>query len=276
MDVGKLYHSANKVSFAIVFDFIKNVKHLLKDEIGDRKCKLLDVGTGDGRVLSEIIIKESDLKFEKALGVDINDQMLNFAKKTYVNDLMKFEKLNIEDKKEVTEFLKHHNNFDIATSYYCLQWILDIEQALKNISEFLKPNGIFHFVFLKSFLSESAFIEMANSSKYHEYKNDILKWPCFTHSKNDNIDKYFENILKNTGFTVKLFESKTIIGNFETKEGLKNFFAMMPFLKAMPDGVKEEFLNDYVEKSKMISREHGLSDFEIEASFLNCFVVKCE
>lgn len=117
MDVGSTYHNSNQFQASSAFVYINKVKDLLREKYGKKKCKLLDIGTGDGRILSEVFVKTSGLIFEKIVGVDINNEMLNVAKKTYENDLTTFEILDIQDEEKCEEFLKIHNQFDIATAY---------------------------------------------------------------------------------------------------------------------------------------------------------------
>ncbi|KAG5680142.1 hypothetical protein PVAND_009667 [Polypedilum vanderplanki] len=146
MDVGEIYHNSNKVQALYSSSCINLIKKFLIEKFGNQKCKFLDIGTGDGRVLSEVFVKQSGLNFEKVLGSDINLEMIKVAKKNYQNDLIKFEQLNIEDEEASSELLKVHGTFDIVTSYFCLHWIKDLKIALSNVKRFLKPSGVFHFI----------------------------------------------------------------------------------------------------------------------------------
>ncbi|KAG5680146.1 hypothetical protein PVAND_009671 [Polypedilum vanderplanki] len=218
MDVGEIYHKVNQYQVQNASDCIKKVKALLHDKFGNQKCKLLDIGTGDGRVLSEVFIKESGLNFDKVLGSDINLEMIKVAKKNYQNDLIKFEQLNIEDLEASSEFLKVYGTFDIVTSYFCLHWIKDLKIALSNVKKFLKLNGVFHFILVDSCSVSYAFIELANNLKYYGYRDDILNYPLNKDFDHENLD----NIINDLGFEVKMTESKLTQFDCETEDGLKS------------------------------------------------------
>ncbi|KAG5680144.1 hypothetical protein PVAND_009669 [Polypedilum vanderplanki] len=270
MDVGEIYHKVNQYQVQNASDCIKKVRALLHDKFGNQKCKLLDIGTGDGRVLSEVFVKHSGLNFEKVLGSDINLEMIKVAKKNYQNDLIKFEQLNIEDEEASSELLKVHGTFDILTTYFCLHWIKDLKIALSNVKRFLKPNGVFHIISFTKCSATEAFIELANNSKYHAYRDGILNFPL--HKKLDHGD--LDNIINDLGFEVKMTESILPSFDFETDENLKNFFNMAPFIKNMPANMRQEFLIDLAETTRKMNKQQGLLDYSFDSTLLHCLVIK--
>lgn len=49
---------------------------------------------------------------------------------------------------------------------------------------------------------------------------------------------------------------------------------MLPFLKVMPEEIREDFLTDTAVISREISRQRGFLDFEVELFLFHGFAIK--
>lgn len=95
------------------------------------KTLLLDVGCGSGDVLIEIISPKITSHSKEVIGVDISDDMIEFATQNYGSDNIKFMKVDIESDFLLSNWKASHQkiiplkeeSFDFVTSFYCLHWI---------------------------------------------------------------------------------------------------------------------------------------------------------
>jgi len=90
----------------------------------NKGLRLIDIGTGDGGVLTKIVCKQFDLKF--VLGIDKAAKMIEFSRKHHENETLKFETIDIGEDIEHNLALKYAEKFDIVTSFYCLHWVQDL------------------------------------------------------------------------------------------------------------------------------------------------------
>lgn len=92
---------------------------------------LLDIGSGCGKVLTEVIIRQSNLQLKKVFGVDINQEMVEFAKKKYESEVIKFHCVDTVGganalEKAMSEMGVGFGFADIVTSFNCLHWVVDL------------------------------------------------------------------------------------------------------------------------------------------------------
>ena len=151
MDNPELYNENNQLQEFGVEKFFNFHSEYLRKEYERTEMTLLDIGSGCGRVLTEVVVGKSELKFSKIIGIDISKEMVKFSNEKYGSDLMSFQVMDAEG--EVPESLKNQQ-FDMVTSFFCLPYCKDINAAFQNIHNFLKPNGIFCCIF--SQLSKAA------------------------------------------------------------------------------------------------------------------------
>ncbi|MEI6264178.1 MAG: class I SAM-dependent methyltransferase [Sphingobacteriia bacterium] len=99
---------------------LKQIVTILKP--GD---KILDVGVGLGRLLSQI-----ELSVDK-FGVDISKSYLSEAKAKGINVCLS----------KIEELPYHDNLFDVIVTTDVLEHVFDLNQCVKEIKRVLKPNG---------------------------------------------------------------------------------------------------------------------------------------
>lgn len=87
-------------------------------------CALVDIGSGCGKVLAEVIFKKTNTNFRSLIGFDISNEMIEFAKKNYENEIVKFYCADVIGNGE--ENAMRHEMADIVTTFYCLHWIRDL------------------------------------------------------------------------------------------------------------------------------------------------------
>ncbi|KAL7024898.1 hypothetical protein ACKWTF_013240 [Chironomus riparius] len=102
----------------------------LRKEFDGKEIAVLDIGSGCGKILKEIIVDKSGLKFSKVVGVDVSEEMVKFSNEKYGSDLISFQVMDAGS--EIPENFKNQK-FDLVTSFLCLHWIKDFDLAFQNI-----------------------------------------------------------------------------------------------------------------------------------------------
>jgi len=96
--------------------------------------KILDIGCGEGKVTAEIA---TYLPSGAVTGIDISEDMVGFAKKTFPIEKHPNLRFLIMDALN----LNPDEQFDIVFSNATLHWIKDHRTVLKGIKKHLKPAG---------------------------------------------------------------------------------------------------------------------------------------
>lgn len=105
--------------------------HLSKLKINPSD-KILDIGCGNGAFTRKILDKVPN---GSVLGIDASENMLHLAK-----DVSK-DYPNFSVKKTDVLGMEYSAQFDYIVSFWCLQWISDINKAFTNIMNALKNGG---------------------------------------------------------------------------------------------------------------------------------------
>ena len=105
----------------------------LINKLEDNYNHILDLGCGPGNSTNNLKIKFPQAKI---VGMDIDDNMLNRAKKDYPS--IEFIKGNIPD-----SLASLDNNFDLIFSNACIHWIENQRKLINDVYSKLNDNGIF-------------------------------------------------------------------------------------------------------------------------------------
>ena len=144
------------------------------DIVNPSSCdKIIDVGSGSGDLVLEILKRDLNLKIDM---VDLNKEMLLEGRKRIKNNNIKFFQQNAEN-------LSFHNNiYDKYLISFCLRNVTDIDQSFKEAFRILKPGGKYYCL---EFSRPNSFV-LANIYSY--YKSNII--PTFGKIFSNNRDAY--------------------------------------------------------------------------------------
>jgi len=194
--------------------------------------RILDLGSGDGRITSEFVKKASD---GCVIGSDISNEMVNHANTVYSSQSnLLFVKMDMSQN-------VFKNQFDIVTSFNSLHWVKDQASALKGIVAAATP------------LAQVILLLSHRKSHYHIALDTLSfssKWAkYFTHYANPRsffTKEQYQTLLKDSGLEeVSLMENEMTY-EFTSIKDLKSFFSSsMVNIKQIPDHMKEYFLEDY-------------------------------
>lgn len=193
MNDAALYQRANPMQRNDAKQMLDTFSHQFKWR-PDGKDSLLDIGCGSGDVTIDFILPVLPPKFSRLVGADISDAMLNYARQSYQNSKILFEKLDVGLPLESKTWSVP---FDHVTSFYCLHWVQDQHQAISNIYNLLATEGDCLLVYLASHPYFDVTKRLSETKRWASYLMDVF-YPPYQHSGNA-IDE-LTNILKTTGF----------------------------------------------------------------------------
>ncbi|CAG9806042.1 unnamed protein product [Chironomus riparius] len=251
MNRAQVYAETNSQQIAGALKFFDIFGDFLKFKFQTKKINLLDIGSGCGKVLSEITFNRSKLNFSKIIGIDKSNEMLKFAVKNYENDLISFCLMDIEE--EIPKILRDQQ-FDMVTSFYCLHWIKDIKNVFENIYELLNSNGIFCCTFLQSTKINDIWDALA--IKYPLYMNDWRQHftPLWSlENANEILIKYLQDckfkIIKFHDVKNEKFEFRNL------QKYSKMLETVNPCFNSMPDFVQKKFLKDQISEIMSLKKD---------------------
>ena len=170
-DVANNYDLMNDVmSFGAHRLWKKSFIDIVNPSSGD---KIIDVGSGSGDLVLEILKRDLNLKIDM---VDLNKAMLLEGKRRIKNNNVKFFQQNAES----LNFLD--NKYDKYLISFCLRNVTDIDQSFKEAFRILKPGGQYYCL---EFSKPYSFI-LANVYSY--YKSNLI--PTFGKIFSNNRDAY--------------------------------------------------------------------------------------
>ncbi len=203
--------------------------------------RILDLGCGDGVLTEQLSLAVPN---GKVLGIDASIGMIKTAKS--------IKKANIEFRQLDINEIDYKNEFDVIFSNAALHWVKDHKRLLKNVYKALKNQG----VVLWDFGSEgncANFIDVVRKKiiddKYAGYFEDF-EWPWFMPSKSQ-----YEDLMSFIGFsdfTIIEVNRDRYFSNAEEMIRWIDQPCIVPFLKCIPDKVKDNFRNEVI--AEMLKR----------------------
>ncbi|KAL7024929.1 hypothetical protein ACKWTF_013255 [Chironomus riparius] len=248
MDNPELYNQNNQPQQSGVQKYLTFYGEKLRTQFNGKEVDLLDIGSGCGRVLSEIIIVKSGLKFSKIIGIDVSEEMVKFSNTKYGSDLISFHVMDAEG--EVPEILKNQQ-FDIVTSFYCLPYCKNLNAAIQNIQKFLKPNGLFCCIFsqLPKSINENELV--SSNDKHAKY---MFKYRDLPNARvpDDVIGVIARHLNANGMESIEVTDIENDGFEFANVEAARRLIeAVIPKLKNMSLSEKQEVIDKQFKMSEI-------------------------
>jgi 2-polyprenyl-3-methyl-5-hydroxy-6-metoxy-1,4-benzoquinol methylase len=206
--------------------------------------RVIDVGCGTGNISKKIA--------QQALlvhGIDASNNMIEYAKKTYQNaKKLSFEQCFAED-------FTTREHYNVAVTFFCLQYIQEKEKVLQNINKALHIGdeffGNMHTASDPEHLNVTVGLEMIPGLKqtYDFFKNTdiIAELGLFDQATDEHIQTMFTN----NGFEIvsyKHITSEHIIKNRGELESYSRPLVMSrPFAKMLPETIREWLFSKYID-----------------------------
>ncbi|MCB1106986.1 MAG: methyltransferase domain-containing protein [Chlamydiia bacterium] len=209
----------------------------------NQSARVLDVGSGDGRITSNIAQK---VPKGKIIGVDASLNMVEYAKTHYSQKGFP----NLEFIYEKAENLCLEGDFDNIVSFNCFHWIRPWKKTLRLFNNLLKTKGE---ILMLTYPKDSPFLiplhEAAKS--YPEYVDKAAGSTMFT-------SKELKEALIDLGLTLERFEEYRDTISYDSYGVLKDFVRIwLTSYIPLPNEFKEEFLDRFIENIKPYRIDRG-------------------
>lgn len=222
MNKAALYRKNNKITRCTSQELMQEFASRLKWR-SDGRDSVLDAGCGPGDVTLDIVLPALPSTFERLVGIDISEDMLDYARKTQVHPKLSFEQFNLGMELE-KQSLNGIEPFDHITSFFCLMWIRNQKICIRNFHKLLKPGGDMVIAFIKHHVVYDAYEHLSQDIRWAEYMVDYEQQLSPYHNSK-NAREEFSNLLKDCGFTeydVRVDEKKFTFDGDEARG--KNFY----------------------------------------------------
>lgn len=213
----ELYHSSNQIQRRQARETLLKCPFINNWHTGS----LLDVGCGSGDVTMEIITKVLPENFERLVGVDLSDEMVQFAREHCAHPCISFEQFDIGLELEKQK-LRNIEPFDHITSFNCLHWVTRGQPTtVENMYKLLKPGGDILLLFVATHPIYKVFKELSLMDDWARYMADVEKiFPPYYYSKDPAAE--YEQLLRSNGFIVTNVTIREMPYTFQTVESLRS------------------------------------------------------
>jgi trans-aconitate 2-methyltransferase len=195
---------------------------------------VLDVGCGDGRVSHQLSLRVPE---GRVVGIDRSASMIEFAQANHASQPnLSFAPMDVCE-------LDYVQEFDVAVSTFCLQWVPDKAAAFRGIRRSLRPGGA--AILVMPFRNQEVANlrkEMTRETRWHQYfVNYIDPSDCAD-------DRQYEAYARQAGFTINSYRIGETSGTFTGVTGYANFLgALTPHLQRLPgEEDKRAFMEELV------------------------------
>ncbi|XP_017780261.1 PREDICTED: juvenile hormone acid O-methyltransferase-like [Nicrophorus vespilloides] len=242
MDDAELYNKYHRIQAEEATFVLENDIKSIKWKSGD---SILDVGTATGEVTAQVLAPLLPHDFEKLVGLDISPEMINLAKEQNKNPKIDFIVCDIASE-NITKTIDE--KFDHIFSFFCLNWVQNQKQTVKNMYNLLKPGGDM----LLAISTKSTIFDI------YESMASYPKWSKFLTNTEEYISPYnhctdpetvYKNMLLDEGFEVKHCRVLQRFMIFSDLSELRNtLLAVNPFVNKLPEDLQSTYVEDYMKE----------------------------
>ncbi len=224
------YHQHSSVQHEAANQLLQRIKFR-----GDEH--ILDVGCGDGKITATITVLVPN---GTVLGIDISQEMINFARNTFLKDLHSNLLFLIQDAQDVSYF----EEFDIIFSSFALQWITDYPSFFKRIFKSLKPDGYLAAT-IPLGISEALDKAIDQTVSLQEWKPFFNKFSRLVMTT----EKDFAQLLSAHRFSPIEFTVIIQTAFFQSREHFEKYVVQwFSYLNPIPKHLKELFFQQVINK----------------------------
>jgi trans-aconitate 2-methyltransferase len=223
--------------------------------------KVLDIGSGDGRLTAFIARKVSD---GQVIGIDKSLSMINQAKHTFPPN--KF--LNLKFQQQSVESMHFNNEFNWIVSFSSMHWVKEMDKAFANIAKALKPRGHVFLFFAPDY----------GQDRFDHALNDVMeqhRWKTYFKSFQSNFNlispKQILSLMEANGLFLEHIKVITVKEIFKSRAAFKKWIAAsLPQVHYLPAQLQDRFIDQvidrYLEKRPNLYRQGEITflDYWIE------------
>ncbi|XP_063360597.1 juvenile hormone acid O-methyltransferase-like [Cydia amplana] len=226
----------------------RDLEVILKEnsfEWKQKDARIMDVGCGDGSATMGIWKKHISESFMIIVGSDKSQACVNFAKKNYEGEKVKFITLDIEG--QIPDDLK--GCFDHVVSNYVFHWVQRQEKGFSNIYDMLAKEGKCLLIFLGNCNCYENYRTLSRTTKWNSYLKDVKTKLLSPYHDSQASDPQIEirSLMRKIGFRDINIQVQNL--SFDFERGIDEFRDLMKCLNPF-DGLEEkweDFMDEYVQ-----------------------------
>lgn len=212
---------------------------------------ILDLGCGDGVLTEQLSLLAPR---GKTVGIDASENMIDTAK-TLIGENLLFAQMDMNA-------MRFENEFDLIFSNAALHWVKDHRGLLRKAYRALKQNGEIRWEFggagnCANFCGTVR--EKMREEPYKKYFADF-EWPWFMPSK-----AQYTELISKAGFSDYAVKEVNRDRHFSDASEMIKWIdqpSLVPFIKHIPDQLKELFRRDVIEEMLKKTRQTDGACFE--------------
>ncbi|KAF5305587.1 hypothetical protein FQA39_LY01678 [Lamprigera yunnana] len=242
----------------------------VKPQDTTEKKTLLDIGSGPGNITHNTLLPLFKGSIEKAIGIDISNEMVDYANANYGNSILSFEVLDIQHNIPG----KYLNRFDYVFSFWTLQCIKDQRKLFTYIFEMMKLNGTMFVTYIAYTKLHNIYKRVWSSETYSPYITDTDEGQSSFHNCENRKDQ-LKRILNEVGFHVEMCKienvscaggrnaMKRLVCCYYIASKLMSFsdflLAINPVYDRIPTELQENFLEDHLNEIDVSNGEYKIN-----------------
>ncbi|KAH6943632.1 hypothetical protein HPB50_024836 [Hyalomma asiaticum] len=134
----------------------------------NKDVQFLDIGCGTGDFTFDCLLPRCPSR-ARIVAVDSSEEMLSYARQKFAHPRIAYGHLDIG--RNVDEFLAKYGTFDRIYSFFCLNWVRDQRQAIRNVAELLSSSGDCLLVFPAYSRAKTPWMQLAQLDRWRKHKN---------------------------------------------------------------------------------------------------------
>ncbi|XP_031334754.1 juvenile hormone acid O-methyltransferase-like [Photinus pyralis] len=247
-----------------IFDYYQNVMEnyfpLIRHGTNGTSDKfILDIGCGPGETTHDVILPYVDKEINTIIGVDISASMIDFAQKTYGNERIRFQEVDVAGSLP-EEFVER---FDYIVSFMAFHWIPDQRKLYSNILKMLKPNGGFLSIYVAKSKVVDIYEEISKNAEYVPYISKAKYNPPPFQKSNDP-EKELRSILNEIGFENSYCKMEEVGLPHKTREDSEGYFvSLSPYHDYIPKHMQKKFISDHVDLLDTVTGANGEKEYYV-------------
>lgn len=172
----------------------------------DRTLHFLDLGCGTGDFTCQCLLPRCP-PCASIVAVDCSEEMLSYARQTFPHPRIQYDRLDISG--NVADFAAKYGTFDRIYSFFCLNWVRDQHQAMKNVSSLLSSGGECVLVFPAWSRSRVPWTKLARLDRWRRHKELFESFVPNSQDIEDDSARlsYLREMVRSSHMELRRFES---------------------------------------------------------------------
>lgn len=241
----QLYVQHNKAQRHSVQQLLDEYIHLVRWK-PDADDSVMEVGCGPGDITTEILLPKLPKSLRELVATDLSPQMIQYARNHHQHPLVSYDILDISTK---TLPGMYHGRFDHVFSFYCLHWVQDQRQAMRNIFDMLKPGGDVLFILFVRASITKLISKLSSQNRWKPHIKGPVVEPVYQHEQ--NVEEVLHDLLQAVGFQSIICQKKSLQFTYgNTHAYVEEVVAAISFVQKMPPDLRAKFVEECIVKLK--------------------------